>query len=261
MLNVSIDKTATLRAETHGHVPIVAGFKGNQGKDARGIGYEVEKSPTILAGQEPHVAIYDIAQRRDVLREYRDKTPTLTAFMGAGGNNVPILTENTPNKAYALDSLSSNSMKSKNPNSGCHETEIAKTLDTSTPDPSKNQGGIAIVQPSFCIAGNTIERQIQNGGNGKGVLEEVSYTLNTVDRHAVAQPSEQMSDTGGQIVYSSSKASFHTLFLKEKANTLVATDWKDAPTVTIVREEQRAAEDKSSEVSAPMTEEDSTDKM
>lgn len=61
-------------------------------------------------------------------------------------------------------------------------------------------------------------------------------------------------------MYSSSKASFHTLFLKEKANTLVATDWKDAPTVTIVREEQRAAEDKSLEVSVPMTEEDSTDR-
>ena len=38
---------------------------------------------------------------------------------------------------------------------------------------------------SYSIAGNTIDRQIQNGGNGKGVLEEISYTLNTVDRHAV----------------------------------------------------------------------------
>ncbi len=39
---------------------------------------------------------------------------------------------------------------------------------------------------AFCIAGNTIGRKIENGGNGKGVLEETSYTLNTVDRHAVA---------------------------------------------------------------------------
>lgn len=46
----------------------------------------------------------------------------------------------------------------------------------------------SIPDKSFCIAGNTIERQIQNGGNGKGVLEEMSYTLNTTDRHAVAQP-------------------------------------------------------------------------
>lgn len=48
--------------------------------------------------------------------------------------------------AYSFDSLSSNSMKSKNPHSGCRAVEIAKTLDTGYPDPSKNQGGIAIVE-------------------------------------------------------------------------------------------------------------------
>lgn len=48
--------------------------------------------------------------------------------------------------AYSFDSLASNSMKSKNPFSGCRVVEVRKTLDTSTPDPSKNQGGIAIVQ-------------------------------------------------------------------------------------------------------------------
>lgn len=48
--------------------------------------------------------------------------------------------------AYSFDSLSSNSMKSKNPHSGCRAVEIAKTLDTGYPDPSKNQGGIAVVE-------------------------------------------------------------------------------------------------------------------
>ena len=47
---------------------------------------------------------------------------------------------------YSFDSLSSNSMKSKNPHNGCRAVEIAKTLDTGYPDPSKNQGGIAIVE-------------------------------------------------------------------------------------------------------------------
>ena len=47
--------------------------------------------------------------------------------------------------AYSLDSLSSNSMKSDNPNSGCRQVDIAKTIDTTIPDPSKNQGGIAVV--------------------------------------------------------------------------------------------------------------------
>ena len=40
---------------------------------------------------------------------------------------------------------------------------------------------------SYCIAGNTIDRKNENGGNGKGVLEETAYTLNTIDRHAVAE--------------------------------------------------------------------------
>ena len=42
-------------------------------------------------------------------------------------------------------SIQSNSMK-RNPNSGCRAVEIAKCIDTTYPDPSKNQGGIAIVQ-------------------------------------------------------------------------------------------------------------------
>ena len=52
---------------------------------------------------------------------------------------------------YSFDSLSSNSMKSKNPHSGCRAVEIAKTLDTGYPDPSKNQGGIEnlVAEQSF----------------------------------------------------------------------------------------------------------------
>ena len=48
--------------------------------------------------------------------------------------------------AYSFDSLSSNSMKSSNPNSGCREVDIAKTIDTAALNPSANQGGMAIVQ-------------------------------------------------------------------------------------------------------------------
>lgn len=91
-----------------------------------------------------------------------------------------------PPRAYSFDSLSSNSMKSSNPHSGCREVEIAKTLDTSLPDPAKNQGGIAIVEPTFCIQGNTIDRADTAGANGTGVKEDVCYTLNTIDRPAVA---------------------------------------------------------------------------
>lgn len=131
--------------------------------------------------------------------------------------------------AYSFDSLSSNSMKSKNPHSGCRAVEIAKTLDTGYPDPSKNQGGIAIVekiilddqggqQISVCTdgksptlraeahgnapyvinkktlvydtRGNGIDRADTAGCNGKGWKEDTSYTLNTIDRHAVCFPQQ-----------------------------------------------------------------------
>lgn len=63
-------------------------------------------------------------------------------FGGADNYNAE---PGTINVAYSFDSLSSNSMKSKNPYSGCRKINISKTLDTTIPDPSKNQGGIAIV--------------------------------------------------------------------------------------------------------------------
>ena len=48
--------------------------------------------------------------------------------------------------AYSFDSLASNSMKSSNPHSGCRVTDLSKTIDTTVPCPSKNQGGVGIVQ-------------------------------------------------------------------------------------------------------------------
>lgn len=54
-----------------------------------------------------------------------------------------------PAVAYSFDSMASNSMKSSNPNSGCHQTDTAKTLDTSDQNPSKNQGGVAILYDAY----------------------------------------------------------------------------------------------------------------
>ena len=70
--------------------------------------------------------------------------------------------------AYSFDSLASNSMKSKNPHSGCRRVEIAKTLDTTDPNPSKNQGGIAIVCIKECLPFDTTQvTSPQNGCNPK----------------------------------------------------------------------------------------------
>lgn len=73
-------------------------------------------------------------------------------------NNRFCLDENAdidrPAVAFSFDRLASNSMKSKNPNSRCREVEVSKTLDCSDQGPSKNQGGIAILQAVYDARGN-----------------------------------------------------------------------------------------------------------
>jgi DNA (cytosine-5)-methyltransferase 1 len=54
-------------------------------------------------------------------------------------------------------------MKSSNPNSGCNEVDVASTLDTWRPDPSLNQGGIAIVEAS--TVGALAARDYKGVGN------------------------------------------------------------------------------------------------
>ena len=40
---------------------------------------------------------------------------------------------------------------------------------------------------AICIAGNIVDRQPQNGGNGLGCQENLAYTLTATDRHAVVE--------------------------------------------------------------------------
>ena len=159
-------------------------------------GYAIPPVDVITPGQATAGAVENGAGTAD-----RAFTLKIRSGCEGGGKGALVQTEKSatlstlqdqtlfvaePPKAYSFDSLASNSMKSSNPHSGCREVEIAKTLDTSPPDPAKNQGGIAIVEPTFCIQGNTIDRADTAGANGTGVKEDVCYTLNTIDRPAVA---------------------------------------------------------------------------
>lgn len=49
---------------------------------------------------------------------------------------------------------------------------------------------------AYCIAGNIIDRQDHNGGNGLGVQPDISYTVTSTDRHCVF--SQQRSDEYAQ---------------------------------------------------------------
>ena len=219
---------------------------------------------------------------------------TLTSRMGTGGGNIPLVMEkpkcydvrftsegtknarqncyetetartidtggNAPDSnqggvavVYGICSKDSNSMKSDNPHSGFYEAETVRTLDANGGNPSCNQGGMAVV----ALQGSMIGRKDENGPQGSGINEDVSFTLNVTDHHAVAYGIDRAAFNQGKNarfgiavdeeveppiiarganavahpVYCTSKNSHHTIAEKELANTLVATDYKDPPCV------------------------------
>ena len=128
------------------------------------------------------------------IRDCGEVAPSIPVQAGTGGNNLPLV-----QKVFAIDSMASNAMKSKNPHSGSREIEVATTLDTTNPTPSKNQGGMAIVEErpeAVALAENVIGRKVENGGNGVGAKSGVCYTLDTAGVHGVCYPIDVMNIDG-----------------------------------------------------------------
>lgn len=162
-------------------------FCQNQRDELRDLG---EKAGALAAERGTHqqnfVALkclnpWDCQSKR--VYEPDGVCPTLPAMDCGGANNQAVL--------YALDSLSSNSMKSSNPHSGFHAETITKTLQAGGVDPTCNQGGNVIVEPVYALQGNGIDRAETAGCNGRGWREDVCYTLNTIDRPAICFKSGQ----------------------------------------------------------------------
>ena len=248
-IDVTEDVAATLRAENHGHPPCVmgaAGFCTEHSAQARGIGYGEETSPTLRAGTVP-AAVYENHSQDTRYIGPLETAPTVNATYGMGGNNQPFVVE-TPKtlkirsgcegggkgaliqdnksatlgcnndqtlfvpKVYGICSKDSNAMKSENRKSGFYEAETSRCLDANGGNPTCNQGGMAVV----ALQGSMIGRADKNGPQGSGVNEDVSFTLDVVDRHAVAY----CMTTGT-----------YTQTLEEQSPTLMARDYKDPPVV------------------------------
>ena len=86
------DVAATLRAETHGHPPCVAGFCTEQSAQSRGIGYEEGKSPTLRAGVVP-AAVFENHSQDSRYTGPLDVAQTVSSTFGNGGNNQPFVVE------------------------------------------------------------------------------------------------------------------------------------------------------------------------
>ena len=266
-----------------------AGFCTEHSAHSRSIGYEEETSPTLRAGTVP-AAVYENHSQDTRYTGPLKTAPTVMSTYGTGGNNQPFV-EETPKtlkirsgcegggkgaliqenksatlgcnndqtvfvpKVYGICSKQSHAMQSDNPHSGFYEADTSRCLDRGGGNPSCNQGGMAVV----AVQGSMIGRSDKNGPQGSGVNEDVSFTLDATDRHAVAygidratynmgrnakfgitveteiEPTMVSKGPGavGQPIYHSSKSSFHTNFTDDDVTeTLVATDFKDPPTVS-----------------------------
>lgn len=92
----------------------------------------------------------------------------------AAGNDR-VVAEGGRNAAYTL--------KIRSGCAGGGKGALVQTEKTGTLSTLQDQ---TLFQPAYCLAGNIIDRSETAGANGLGVKENKSYTLNTVDRPAVA---------------------------------------------------------------------------
>lgn len=144
----------------------VAGFSAGAGASAGGIGYREGVAPTLKAGGSGNsmptvLCINDQGgERMDVTV---DKTATLRAQMC---NHQPLIFEN-----HGIDA---------------RYRQMGDVAPTMSARYGTGGNNVPLVgKQVFCITGNAIDREPENGGNGIGYQEDVSYTLTGFDRHAV----------------------------------------------------------------------------
>ncbi|MDL2274078.1 DNA cytosine methyltransferase, partial [Oscillospiraceae bacterium OttesenSCG-928-G22] len=223
---------------------MAAGFCAGAGSKAQGIGYQEELSPTLKSGggngmpsilcvndqggqvmsisenvsgtlraQEHGHQPLVLASQQGGAEIGVDLCPTITAAAGMSGNSQPVLFESHPQDARYKGPL-----------------DIAPTVRASYGEGGNNTSLIA--QPeTFCIAGNAIDRQPHNGGNGLGFQPDISYTLTSCDRHSVF--SQQRSDEYIENAVASTQSARQykdatDLIYQKTVGTLVASD-KNGP--------------------------------
>ena len=134
----------------------------------------VDVTATLRAGMSGHPPLVMGIQQGGAGTE-KTPDPALTEEAETGGNNQQILFEN-----HGIDARYT----------GPHE--VAPTMSARYGTGGNNVPLVSDMPESYCIAGNIIDREVQNGGNGLGCQPDISYTLTSADRHAVF--SRQRSD-------------------------------------------------------------------
>lgn len=145
---------------------VVAGFSAGQGSKAGGVGYQEECAPTLKGAESGTNMVPSVLCLNDqggsVMECSEDVTGTLRA---QEHGHQPLVYEN-----HGIDSRYT----------GPHK--VAPTMSARYGTGGNN---VPLVEQVFCITGNAIDRQPQNGGNGIGYQVDIAYTLTATDHHAV----------------------------------------------------------------------------
>lgn len=175
---------------------LTAAFSAGQGAKAGGIGYQEECAPTLKASESGTNMVPSILCLNDQGGNRMEVTKNITATLRAQMDGHPPLVRGNHPELFENHGIDSRY-------TGPHE--VAPTMSARYGTGGNNVPLIS--QPSvfladsgeesspaetYCIAGNIIDRQDHNGGNGMGFQADISYTLNTADRHCVF--SQQRSD-------------------------------------------------------------------
>jgi len=145
-----------------------AAFSAGQGSKAGGIGYAEECAPTLKAAESGTNMVPSILCLNDQGGSVMDCSENITGTLRAQEHgHQPLVYEN-----HGIDSRYTGPLS------------VAPTMSARYGTGGNN---IPLVEqePVYCIVGNTIDRQPQNGGNGCGWQENIAYTLTATDHHAV----------------------------------------------------------------------------
>ena len=147
---------------------VAAAFSAGAGASAGSIGYGEELAPTLKGSASgncmPSVLCLN-DQGGSVMECSEDVSGTLRA---QEHGHQPLVYEN-----HGIDSRYT----------GPHK--VAPTMSARYGTGGNNVPLVEQDADTICIAGNIVDRQPQNGGNGLGCQNELAYTLTATDRHCI----------------------------------------------------------------------------